>query len=107
MQEAYIDIYQEMDPAQIFSLTGDTKVQEVIGRLKFMAKIRHGEKINIRDLFVRDNDSVMQRFLRTFRNVTTFLSSSEIVESKEATLSFIQSTVNDAITSVICFCANK
>ena len=100
MQQANIDILQEMDPAQIFSLTGDTKVQEVIGRLKFMSKIRHGEKINVRDLFVRDNDSVMQRFLRTFKNVTTYISASEIVESKEATLTFIQGTVNEAITLI-------
>ena len=107
MQEANIDILQEMDPAQIFSLTGDAKVQEVIGRLKFMAKIKHGEKINVRDLFVRDNDSVMQRFLRTIRNATTYLSASEIVESKKATLAFIQSTVNDAITLIAVYRRDK
>jgi len=100
MQEAYIDILQEMDAAQIFSLTGDSKVQEIIGRLKFMAKIRHGEKINVRERFVRDNDSVLQRILRTCRNVSTYISSSEIVESKEATLGFIRTTVNDAITLI-------
>lgn len=95
-----IGILQEMDPAQIFSYTGDTKVQQVIGRLKFMSKIRHGEKINVRELFVRDNDSVLQRMLRTIRNATTYLSASEIVESKAATLSFIQETVNDSITLI-------
>lgn len=89
-----------MDPAQIFTLSGDSKVQEVIGRLKFLSKIRHGEKINSRDLFVRDNDSVVQRFLRTFRNVTTYLSASENVESKESTLAFIQNTINEAITLI-------
>lgn len=95
-----VDILQEMDPAQIFSMTGDAKVQEVIGRLKFMSKILHGEKINVRELFVRDNDSVMQRVLRTMRNVGTFLSASESVESKQATLDFIQDTVNSAITLI-------
>lgn len=95
-----VDILQEMDPAQIFSMTGDAKVQEVIGRLKFMSKILHGEKINVRELFVRDNDSVMQRVLRTMRNVGTFLSASESVESKQATLDFIQETVNSAITLI-------
>ena len=95
-----VDIIQEMDPAQIFSMTGDSKVQQVIGRLKFMAKIKHGEKINVRELFVRDNDSVLQRMMRTLRNASTYLSSSEIVESKDATLTFIQDTVNDAITLI-------
>jgi hypothetical protein len=89
-----------MDPAQVFSLTGDIKVQEVIGRLKFLAKIRHGEKINVRELFVRDNDSVAQRFLRTLHNWTTYLSASQTVESKEATLAFINETVNNAITLI-------
>ena len=100
MTEAYVDILQEMDPAHIFSLTGDNQVQQVIGRLKFMSKIRHGEKINVRELFIRDNDSVVQRLMRTIRNASTYLSSSEIVESKEATLSFIKDTVNDAITLI-------
>lgn len=95
-----VDILQEMDPAQIFSMTGDAKVQEVIGRLKFMSKILHGEKINVRELFVRDNDSVMQRLLRTMRNVGTFLSASDSAESKQATLDFIQDTVNSAITLI-------
>ena len=105
--ESNIDILQEMDPAQIFSLTGDAKVQEVIGRLKFMSMIRHGEKINIRELFVRDNDSILQRFLRTIRNVTTFISSSEIVESKDATLAFIQDIVNNAITLIAVYRGEK
>jgi len=100
MIKANLDILQEMDPAQIFSLTGDNKVQDVIGRLKFISKINKGEKINIRELFVRDNDSVLQRFIRTIRNATTYLSSSENVESKESTLTFIQETVNTAITLI-------
>lgn len=98
--ESNIDILQEMDPAQVFSLTGDTKVQEVVGKLKFMAKIQHGEKINVQELFVRDNDSVTQRFLRTVKNWATYLSSSETVESKDSTLAFIQDTVNNAITLI-------
>ena len=89
-----------MDTAQIFSLCGDSQVQHVIGHLKFIAKIQRGEKINVRELFVRDNDSILQRLLRTLRNATTVLSSSEIVESKEATLAFIQETVNNAINLI-------
>lgn len=95
-----IGIIQEMDTAQKFSMTGDDKVQQVIGRLKFLSKIEHGEKINVRELFVRDNDSVLQRVLRTIRNATTYLSASDIVESKDSTLTFIQDTVNEAITLI-------
>lgn len=89
-----------MDNAQTFSLTGDAKVQEVIGKLKFLAKIKQGEKINVRGLFVRDNDSIAQRFLRTVHNLCTWISASETVESKDATLVFIQDTVNCAITLI-------
>lgn len=95
-----IDILQRMDAEQIFSLTNNTKVHEVIGKLKFLAKIKLGEKINVKDLFVRDNDSITQRFLRTVRNWTTYFSASDTVESKEATLAFIQDTVNTALTLI-------
>lgn len=95
-----------MDSAQYFSLTGDEKLQEVLGRLRFMAKIKLGEKINVRDLFVRDNDSLLQRFLRTCKNVGTYMSSTEIVESKETTLEFIRVTVNDAITLISLYSKN-
>lgn len=100
MQEPNIDILQEMDPAQIFSFTGDSNVQEVIGHLKFMSKIKQGEKIDTRNLFVRDNDSMIQRFFRTVKNAGAYVLSSEVVESKNATLSFIQNTVNDAINLI-------
>lgn len=95
-----IELIQGMKPAQIFSLTGDQRVQNVIGRLKFISKIQDGEKINIKDLFVRDNDSVFQRLLRSIKNYSTYISGSDIVESKEATLEFIQEAVNDAITLI-------
>ena len=102
-----IGIIQEMDTAQKFSMTGDDKVQQVIGRLKFLSKIEHGEKINVRELFVRDNDSVLQRVLRTIRNATTYLSASDIVESKDSTLTFIQDTVNEAITLIAIYRNDK
>lgn len=107
MTESNIDFIQDMDAAQTFSLHGDKKVQEILGKLKFMAKIQHGEKINVRELFVRDNDSVTQRFLRTLRNWSTLLSASETVESKESTLSFIQETVNGAITLISLYRKNE
>ena len=89
-----------MNPAQAFSLMGNEKVQEVIGHLKFIAKIKQGEKINIHELFIRDNDSIVQRCLRTLKNAAAYISSSQIVESKDATLIFIQETVNNAITLI-------
>jgi len=93
-----------MDTAQIFSLTGDEKVQDVIGRLKFISKIKSGEKLNVRELFVRDNDSVLQRVIRTIRNFGTYLSASDVVESKEATITFIQDTLNQAINLIMIYC---
>ena len=100
MSEGNIDILQEMEPAQIFAMIGDNNVLNVISRLKFISKIKRGEKINVRELFVRDNDSILQRVLRSFKNYTTYLSSSDIVESKDATLNFIRDTVNDAINLI-------
>ncbi|KKK67170.1 hypothetical protein LCGC14_2956760, partial [marine sediment metagenome] len=52
-------------------------------------------------------DSVVQRLLRTIRNISTFMSSSEIVESKDATLAFIQDTVNMAITLIAVYRRDK
>ena len=95
-----IDLIQEMDTAQIFSLTSDISVQKNLSALRFLSKIKHGEKINAKDLFVRDNDSVIQRLLRTVRNFTAYISASDIVESKESTLKFIQETVDDSITLI-------
>jgi len=100
MDSNNIDVIQEMDTAQIFSLTSDISVQKNLSALRFLAKIKQGEKINAKDLFVRDNDSVMQRILRTVRNMTAYISASDIVESKESTLKFIQDTIDDSITLI-------
>jgi hypothetical protein len=83
------------------------KVTSVNSNLKFLSFIRKGEKINVRNLFVRDNDSLMQRAIRSFRNFTTFVSMSESVESKEATLIYIQQTINDAIALISHFRKDK
>ena len=85
---------------QIFTIANDDKVTVVNSNLKFLSKLHVGEKINIRDLFVRDNDSFVQRAIRTLRNFTTYLSMSDNVESKEATLDYIKSTINDAIALI-------
>jgi hypothetical protein len=102
-----IDILQEMEPAQIFSMVGDNNVQDVMSRLKFISKIKRGEKINVKDLFVRDNDSILQRMLRSIKNYSTYISGSDIVESKDATLIFIKDTVNNAISLISMYRKNK
>ena len=89
-----------MEQADLQEIESNVKVQEIISHLKFLSKVQPGEKINVRDFYVRDNDQVLQRFLRTIHNFSTLLSSSEIVESKEATLFFIQNTVNNAISII-------
>jgi len=94
---------KDMDQSQIFSLTDDKHVQHVVSKLIFLSKIQKGEKINIKDLFVRDNDSVLQRLFRSLRNYSTYMSGSDIVESKEATLEFIDLTVNAAITLILSY----
>jgi hypothetical protein len=107
MLEGNIDILQEMEPAQIFSMVGDNNVQDVMSRLKFISKIKRGEKINVKDLFVRDNDSILQRLLRSVKNYSTYISGSDIVESKEATLIFIKDTVNSSINLISMYRKNK
>jgi len=92
-----------MDQAQMFSLSGDSKLQEIIFRLKFISKIRKGEKLNVKGYFIRDNDSMYQRAIRSIRNYSMWLTNSEIVESKEATLAFIQETINEAITLIVLY----
>lgn len=82
--------------AKVFSLTGnDVPVENIITKLKFLSKIKSGEKINVRQLFVRNNDSIHQRFARTVRNLAFE------GESKEETLEFIKFIINDAI-NLIC-----
>jgi len=73
-----------------------TPVKDIISKLLFIAKIQPGEKINVKEMFVRDNSSILQRFLRSMRNLT-----SEGAESKEATLSFIENTTDEAL-DLIC-----
>jgi len=89
-----------MESEQTFN---DDRVQVIISRLKFMSKIKTGEKINIRELYIRDNESVVQRFLRSIKNYATIISGAEIVESKDATLQFIRETLNTAIDLIIIY----
>jgi len=80
-----------MDTAQIFSHTGsEIPVHEIISRLKFLSKLRPGEKINVKYLFIRDNNSIWQRLLRTIINTISD------GESKNETLEFVKNVINSA-----------
>lgn len=82
--------------ARVFSLTGnDAPVEGIITKLKFISKIKSGEKINVRRLFVRDDKSPYQRLMRTVNDLTVR------GESKSETLEFIKFVIDDAI-NLIC-----
>jgi len=77
---------------QNFDQIGDDQVNNILSKLKFLSKIKIGEKINSKYYFVRDNNSILQRFLRSMRNLTA-----ENSENKNSTLEFISDTVNRTI----------
>ena len=77
---------------QNFDQIGDEQVNTILSKLKFLSKIKVGEKINSKYYFVRDNNSIVQRFLRSMRNLTA-----ENSENKNSTLEFINETVNRTI----------
>jgi len=88
-----------MDTAQNFSLTGnDRPIEEIITKLKFLSKIRAGEKLNVKAMFVRDNSSVYQRFLRTLALEG---------ESKDETLTFIKTIINEAVDLICVYRRNS
>ena len=85
-----------------------TLVDGFIEKSNSLRKINHRLlKGELRELFVRDNDSVTQRVFRSLKNWTTYLSGSETVESKDATLAFIRETVNEAITLISVYSRDK
>jgi len=71
-------------------------VKDVISKLRFLSKIKPGEKLNVKEYFVRDNNSIFQRILRSIRNL-----SAEGAESKDATLEFIEQ-ITDETLDLIC-----
>lgn len=88
-----------LDSAKHFTQTGNEHVvNDVISKLKFISKTKPGEKLNVKELFVRDNNEIWQRFLRTMRNSILW----EDGESKESTLAFTSSVTDEAL-NLICF----
>ena len=100
------NLFSSSDTAQVFAISSN-KVEQVISHLKFLSKIRPGEKLNTSELFVRNNDSVFQRVIRTLRNVSSLVSAGTSSETKEATLEFIQATINEAIAIITVYRADK
>lgn len=69
---------------KLFENNDEKEITDIISKLGFITKIKKGEKINTRELFVRDNTDLLQRIIRTFRTLTY-----EEGETKESTLKFI------------------
>jgi hypothetical protein len=89
----------DLDSAKHFTQTGNEQVvNDIISKLRYIAKVKSGEKLNVKELFVRDNNEIWQRFLRTMRNGVLW----EDGESKESTLAFLTSVTDEAL-NLICF----
>lgn len=87
------------DAAKLFSQTGNEKtIKNLVSKLRFIAKVNPGEKLNVKELFVRDNNVVWQRFLRTMRDKVLW----EDGESKESTQAFVEAVTDEAI-NLICY----
>ena len=72
-------------------------VRTMILHLKFLSKIKSNEKINVKELFVRDDNLIIQRLFRTIRNWSIFFSNADVVESNDATLTFIKDTITTTL----------
>ena len=99
IRESSEDNKKDLDSAKHFTQTGNEHVvNDIISKLRYISKIKSGEKLNVKELFVRDNNEIWQRFLRTMRNNILW----EDSESKESTLVFIN-TVTDEALNLVCF----
>ena len=88
---------QNTDSAINFSQTGnEATIKNLVSKLRFIAKVKPGEKLNVKELFVRDNNIVWQRFLRTMRDKVLW----EDGESKESTQAFIEAVTDEAINLI-------
>ena len=72
-----------------------SNVKTIIANLRFISKIEPGKKVNVKQMFVRDNTLLWQRFLRSVHN--WFYSGDE---NKEATLRFIEKVTDEAIEHI-------
>jgi hypothetical protein len=80
---------------ELHELLNTNPIKDVIAKLRFISKIEIGNKVNVKDMFVRDNTVVWQRILRSFHN--WFLQG---CESKESTLKYIEKVTDEAIVLI-------
>src|SRR5690349_5944076 len=79
---------------QLFSKAGlEQPIKDIISKLLFISKINVGEKLNVKDYFVRDNNSITQRLIRTIKNMI----SQDSGEYKLDTLDFLKNTITEAL----------
>lgn len=85
---------------QLISVLDNDRIQFILTRLKFLAKLQQGEKINVQELFVRNNDSILQRLIRTCKSWSNNITIGENSESKEMTLQFVKSILSETMSMI-------
>lgn len=70
-------------------------VKDLLAKLGFIRKLEVGKKINVRNMYVRDNNLLWQRFLRSIHN---WFHDGD--ESKEATLKFIEKVTDETVQKI-------
>lgn len=70
-------------------------ITELLSKLGFIKKLEVGKKVNVRSMFVRDNNLLWQRFLRSIHN---WFHDGD--ETKEATLKFIEKVTDETVNSI-------
>jgi len=80
-----------------FVVNGDEKsVQDTLSRLKFIAKVKEGEKLDIESQTVQDNSYIVNVIRTFFRN-----------ESRNRTITFIRTTYGEAFELIEGYLKNE
>jgi hypothetical protein len=88
---------QDIDSAKYFTQTGSEHVvNDIISKLIFISKVKKGEKLNTKELFVRDNNDILQRMVRTVRSNVFW----DDGENKESTITFLSTVTNEALNLI-------
>ncbi len=98
--EHLLDTHNDYSTLQLFSKIGlEQPIKDIISKLIFISKINVGEKLNVRDYFVRDNNSISQRLIRTIKNFF----SQDTGEYKEDSLKFLENTISEALELIFIY----
>jgi hypothetical protein len=88
---------KDIDSAKYFTQTGSEHVvNDIISKLIFISKVKKGEKLNTKELFVRDNNDMLQRMVRTVRSNVFW----DDGENKESTIIFLSTVTNEALNLI-------